>query len=600
MPDHKKRPVALDVTEADEYYQGVWRKAKVEWRSLDDYYHRRYPLWPKELKEDREVYRPSTPTNIIDHASNVQLAFDPHIHREPVGNSDAHKTSADSLEVGLHAVLEDCTLNDATLTWKQVGRHLVHYGYSPVEGPVLNYEDRPVLGDQGPEESDDDFTERRTIHGAKMRDWNPVRIRAIHPSHVLMDPMEKQPKLAIKHETFIATNLHELSVTKKRRSRSRYFSELNMAGRGNYDPIDVVHYWTAHYHAVMTNDHKQVLWVEKNTYGFVPFAHAFSGFGMVPTGEDFDPVYLAVGLLNPIRDSIKLQAQSAAAKHTLHMRAAYTSLGTSKDPFELAKEMADAGIVQGEEGDFFLMPTPQVAGWMNEVGREVTGDIEQGSYPKPLGGFREPGVTTVGQQAILSNAGNRTFAGPTKQMAHLATVTTSRILRLVELLGEPIGVAGRMVKPSDIYNTHSVKVTFENLDPVFELQRREMGIREYQIGLKSDETYWEQDARLENVAQERDRLDEQRVRNDPEIARLRALEAARRLDLGDEAEVAFTGEQEAAQRDGRRNEEPPRIIENPIEDAGRFTDVNSPRGPESAARELRQPLTERVAKPGRL
>lgn len=595
MPNYKKRPSELDLTGADEYYQGVWNKTHAEWRDLDDYYHRRFPLWPAAVK-DREEYRPSTATNIIDHASDVQLAFIPKVHRNPVSDTDPHRRAADRLEVGLGAILEDCALHDSILTWKQMGRHLIHYGYAPVEGPMLSYEDRPVLGDQGPEESDDSYGERKTIHGAKMRDWNPVRIRAVHPSHVLMDPMEKQPTLAIKHETILADRLHELSITKKRRYR-KYGAELNMAGRGNYDPVDVVHYWTAHWHAVMTNDHKQMLWTEANHSGFLPYAHAFSGFGMLPTGQEFDPVYFAVGILSPIRDSLKLQAQRSSANHTLLMRAAYTNLGTSKDPFELAKEMASEGIVQGEEGQFFLMPTPQVAGWMMEVGREVTDDIEQGSYPKPLGGYREPGVVTVGQQQILTNTGNRKFAGPTRQMEHVATITTSRILRLVELLEEPIGVGGQMVKPADIHNTYAVRTTFENLDPALDLQRRELGLREYQLGLKSDETYWEIDARLENIAQERERLDNQLVRGHPEVTRLRALEAARRLDLEDEAEAAFTKEQEMEERDGRRNGTGGLGGSGAPGGPG---GLGVPGGPQAPTRDLRQPLTDGIVKPGRI
>jgi hypothetical protein len=582
LPDHKKRPTEQDLTEADDYLQGVWNKAHAEWGDLDNYYHRTFPLWPAAV-QDRETYRPSTATNIIDHASNVQLAFHPRIRREPVGDSVAHKEAADRLEVGLSAVLEDCAIHDTSLTWKQAGRHLIHYGYTNIEGPTLSYEGQPVLKDLEDGESDDDYSERKTIYGAQTRDWNPVRIRATHPSQVLMDPLEKQPSLAIKHETFMVGRLHELSLTKKRRLR-QYGHELNLTGRGQYDPVDVVHWWTPYWHAVMTDDQKQMLWVEKNAARFVPFSHAFAGFGIVPSGKEFDPVYLAVGLLSPIRDSLKVQAQAASAKVTLLMRAAYTNLGTNKDPFELARQMANEGIVVGDDGDYWLMPTPAMQGWMMEVGREQAQDIEQGSYPKPLGGYREPGVTTVGQQAILSNAGNRTFAGPTRQMEHIATVTTSRVLRLVELLEEPIGVAGRMVKPADIYHTHAIRVTFENLDPAMQLQQRELGIREFQLELKSDETYWEQDARLENISQERERLDNQRVRRHPEVIRLRALEAARRLDVDPDAlDASMSEDEETAQRDGRRNGE-----------------SGSPMGPESAVRDLMQPLTDQVAKPGRL
>jgi hypothetical protein len=194
-------------------------------------------------------------------------------------------------------------------------------------------------------------------------------------------------------------------------------------------------------------------------------------------------------------------------------------------------------------------------------------------------------VTTVGQQAILSTAAGKKFVETKVQMESLASIVAGRVLWIVDNvkdIGGKINLDGKSLRKAHIHGNYRVKASFDVLDPVLDLQRREMGLRELQVGAKSRETYWEMDARLENKSRERDRLLEQVVRDHPGVHSRLAQQTAERIGLGEEFEGAIAEEQQLGQ-DGRRNKS-----------------VDSGRPIPDQAEVLRQALTPDVVKPKRL
>ena len=141
--------------------------------------------------------------------------------------------------------------------------------------------------------------------------------------------------------------------------------------------------------------------------------------------------------------------------------------------------------------------------------------------------MREQGVSTVGQQAILSTAAGRKFIGPARQLEHLATVASSQILQLIDILDLDLTVRGKQIRPSFIESDYSVQVSFDLVDPVLQLQQRQLGLQEVAAGLKSMETYWSADAHLEDATGERKRLLMDWVRKNPMIHQAMAMEVAR-------------------------------------------------------------------------
>ena len=562
MPNPKQKPTAPYISEVLQYYErDVWTDAHANWKSYDAYYHRTYNPWEGINDPKRPTYRPSTPTNIIDHAADTQLAFEPRIHRDPIGDGEENKRRADRIEVALQAVVNDAALKEIVLPWKAAGKHLLHYGYAVIEGPLLDNDDLDAMPeeperDKGEEEGE--FNNRKALYRASQRNWNPIRIKAPNPSRVLMDPMRKMPVIAVKRDRIFSYELEALSRNAKAGAEG---SAPSIEMVEEYDPkvwtkpfqrLSVIYYWTPFYKAVMLSGEPEgavsggqadayggkLLWVAENTWGFLPFCHAFAGFGQDMTGAAFDPRYQAVGLLEAIRDSIKVQSQHASATHNLVVNAAFSLTGTTLDPAQVAQAKALGGIIQGEKDSIWTEETHQVQGWMFRAADDLKVDIEQGTYSRTLGGMREAGVSTVGQQAILSTAAQRKFAGPAIQLEHMCSITLGRILQLADnpRLGQAIGARGKTLTKTDVQGNYDVTATFELIDPLLSLERRKVGLAEVTAKVKSIETYLEEDARLENVSGELDRLLKQEIRWMPEVHQALMRKTAEGMGLGEEFE----------------------------------------------------------------
>jgi|TARA_R100000656_G_scaffold123858_1_gene100911 hypothetical protein len=548
------------------HLEDIWRPSHANWGEIDTFYHRTYALWTgvngANDANTRGEYRPSTPTNIIDHASDQFMGFIPTVHRQPVNpESQAHKDAADSVEEAVRAVMLDAAMRSMFNPWKQVGKHFNAYGYGVIE-------------------LDLDFTDK-TMMSKRSGYWNPIRIMATHPSQVLMNPLEKIPRSAIRLLTMTAADLAALLKQKQRLKHFNKDEAEVVASMTSWEEIEIERDWTMLAHTLKRKN-GEILYSERNSWGFIPLIQAFAGYGMEPSalGKN-NPEHMAVGILGPVLESIRLEAQNQTAKHSMVIDNAYAPY-VSRFPDELQHALETGAIAVGDVADFNKMKLQDVPRWVFESGRELQEDIRRGTFNPGISGFREGGVVTVGQQQILDHAARKKFAGPTIQEEHMASICATWLCRLVDNLAAlkgGIGSHGKTLRRSDLYGVHDVSVTFEALDPVLQMQRQELMMREYEIGLASDEDYWQFGSRVENIKERRQRLRQQRIRNHPAIdSRLVAAEAQAMDDV--DAEDVEMLRQAASEGD--------------------LPLVQGPGGTQQAARPLRQPLGDDVARPARI
>ena len=283
--------------------------------------------------------------------------------------------------------------------------------------------------------------------------------------------------------------------------------------------------------------------------GFVPFVHAFAGWGMDIAETGGDPANLAQGILTPNKETIRKRTQELSAFHQILLRFAFAPMGTSRDPMTLAQAIANEGILEGDPQDFWVMNTPDVPGWALQLRGQTDNTLEMGTYSSALAGVRQAGVTTVGQQAILNTAGLRTFAAPALQREHMASIVGSRILQLVDSVSElsgGIGANGKTLRKSQIHNVYGVQIAFPHSEPVMELQNRQMAMSEYGAGLIDPMTYYET-AGYENGTEIKQRLIEESVRNLPSVREKIETLVAQQMGLVDEGNQDQAA-QEIAQR----------------------------------------------------
>tara|TARA_Y100001951_G_scaffold20584_1_gene15598 strand:- start:421 stop:1248 length:828 start_codon:yes stop_codon:yes gene_type:complete len=205
---------------------------------------------------------------------------------------------------------------------------------------------------------------------------------------------------------------------------------------------------------------------------------------------------------------------------------------TTGDASELQQQLARGDIVEVQSSnEVSWLKNQELPRYMFESEQWLDRDVELGTFSRQNAGIREQGVSTVGQQSILSTAAARRFVAPSKQLEHLASRSASHILQLIDVFKLDLKVRGHEIGPGMIESNYSVTVSFELVDPALTLQNREMGLREVQAGIKSRETYWSADARLEDASGERRRLLQDLIRSDPVVAKLLASEVAREMGI---------------------------------------------------------------------
>ena len=537
-----------EIIQYQEHLKGVWSRAHAHWSTIiDPWLWGTAEIWSSGSA--RSQYVPSTARNIIEHASDTQLVWEPKLHRKPTTTGRSAEKDADAIESGLFAVFLDSMLREPTLAFKDAGKFMGSYGYAVIEGPLIDFEDRPDKPTKTRGMSEEDFKWKEIDYKNSVNTWNPIRIRAPHPSQILLDPNERQPKSAIKHgNRYIKDILAMVDGVRKRDRKAEFIiSEADMKrlipdGMNPFLLGYVTELWEQdEHHLVYLN---QSLIVEKNRWGFVPYNHAFAGFGLRRSSDvNNDPFWLAQGLLDPVLSGLKTQAQAMSAKQNALIERSYLRMRTQGDASELSAQLAqeDAIIEGSDEIDFIRYPDLERA--LFQIGNEIDQDIEMGTFSRAVAGHRQQGVSTVGQQAILSTAATRRFANTNKQLNMMATVVAQNILRLVDRYGESIKVGNEVLDPKTINHDYNIVAEFQTLDPILQLQEREVGMREVQMELKSRESYRENDLRVANESLEFKRLTKEKVRATPVYIEALSREVAKEDGMLDMIE-GIKGEQE--------------------------------------------------------
>jgi len=606
-----ERPDESYVDSMKSYLSGLWNEAHENWRTADSYYYGTFPLW-WEGSNRPQWLRPSRGRAIIDHAVDHLLSHEPKVKRWPLDDSDEAEETANQLEVAMQSIMHQVSLREPSLTWKQAAKNLLLYGYTIVEDAIhteslRQSRDKPRIRTG---ESGDDFELRMDVWSNRKRNIMPFRTRAPHPSTILLDPFQKEPSVALKLARRTNQELYELTAGRLQKNgkpkRKDMRVQLWEERQNPFEFNEAIEYWTEYWHALMVN--KSFLFVEPNDWKLMPFGHAFAGFGQVitDTGTENgnDVKYLAVGLLDPIMPTLKAHAQAMSGMHNALMQATWRRRLTTMDASELAAQLARGDDII-EVPDLAMVSLEEVnnfSRWMLEAQSGLDKDIEFGTFSRSQAGIRQQGISTVGQQAILDTASGRKFIAPTAQLQHLATNSASHIMQFVDTLDLEIRVEGKTLKPSMIKGDYSNKVTFEVIDPVLQLQLRELGLAELQQGVLSDQSYWEDYAKRENVTEERWRLIAMEIRKLPPVAQKMAVVAARRMGLEELLTEEMEGELAGGQG-GQPAGGPAGLIGpdgQPIGSSlGRGSAQQGANQIMGAARNLRQPLTGQVAKPGR-
>lgn len=601
-----EKPTTELITSMVEHLTDVWRETHTQWMLYDTFYDRTFQLWDPKL--NRPTVHPAKPKSIVDTAVDQMMGHEPTYERFP--RNPSKKDEADSGEKALKSIHTQTGLLEAELTLETVKKNLVLYGYAVLEDDLDPIDLDFHLNAENPvkeaEESKRAFNQRKAFFEHKKKTLMPFRNRAPHPSDVLMDPSHKNPRVAIKVGKWFAGDLADMT--------SHRFNENGDVIRGDvvrfeprdnpFELIECVEYWTVTWHALMVKgsmgkgivgralarirggDGAQLLMVEPNTWGFVPFSHAFAGWGHQPTNShERGTRFLAIGMLDSIMDDLVMDAQRTAGMHNALVEATFPKRGTRMDAANLENQEAEGDTVtMDNKGDLWYFEQPQLPGHLQNFGIENNKDIEEATFTRGLGGIRDQGVSTVGQQAILNTASHRRFIAPTQQVNQLFTKSAEHILQWIDILDLDIMVEGNPINRKIVDGDYSVKVEFRVVDPVLQLQERQQAFLEWQAGIMDSQTFWSVSGRADATGA-RELLIDDAVWADPRIQEAFKVERAKQMGL-----------------DKLLAEEPD--VRTEVNDVTQVSKILGPDGQplESTlgTNPLRQPLDSRTAAPSRI
>lgn len=608
MVDLAEKPTEESIRQMIQHFTTIWGETHAIMSTIDTYYERTFDLWEKG--SNRPTLHPMKPRAIIDTALDQLIGHEAQTHR--FGEDEGKTEERDQVEKAMNAIFRQTALKETSLSFKQAGKNLLLYGYTVIEDSIdgltlsIAESDKP---EKETGEGNDDFKQRVRIWEHKKKTAMPFRIRAPHPATVLMDPTQKEPRVAIKIGQWTSQDL--VDITKLRKEQQRGDVQLFEPLKNPLELVTAFEFWTEHWHALLTAGvartggflrfggtpatSGQLLVVDPNTWGFVPFSHAFSGWGQEPSERSaMNPKYLAVGMIQHAMDDLRMDAQAIAGRHNALIEATFFKTGTTEEASELEEQMATSDVINlpGGESSVWPIKSPNLPRWLETLEDSIDQDLEEGTYVRALSGIRQVGVSTVGATAIQHTSGARKFVPINTQLQGLGTKSFEHILQWIDVMDLDLTIEGHSINRNMLGGDYTGKVIFQVTDPVLQLQERQQALNEWRAGAMSLERFWNISG-TEDAAGERQRLAQDQVYAHPIINEEMVKIEAERLGLlkllmgqagntpGPGASSVESGQSEVLGVDGR-----------PL-------DTTLQGGTGQTGEQLRQPLTGQVAQPGR-
>ena len=530
----------MSIMEEEAHLKNLWAPSKERWRTYDSYINQDYAIWSSE-NADRPGWHLSMASSIIDNATATQLALNASASRHSVRRGAEREAHDNEIETWTTLRLQTQAEFSVSIPAKELARNLVKYGYGVLKGPLIDFSDEPEDPDkmeQKSSETDRQFKRRKLQARKAMENWFPFRTETPHPARLLLDPTEKRPTSGLEVTGRYRIDLHRTTMRRAEHREGVVIYPLD--GENPYQVIPTIERFSTDFHSLMASgdgDSNGLLFNEENVNGYVPYKHGFAGFGGEPTDFDHvDPKFLAKGLLETSIETIQRESQRVSSQHNLLDMAAWAKLVFSGHTADEIREMMRGDVIPVAPGEVDYLKTPDVREWWFRLGDESAREIELATGTRDLGGQRQVGVDTVGQQLILRSASLSKFSGVSATMDHMFTQEAQDALRLVDnVLDRKIRIDGAEVGPEEINGNYSVRVTFERIDPVLQIQEAEIAMRQFQMGLIDEDTALAKSGYENNTDIRKGKMKD-KMRSSPEVQKRLMLAALREEGLGEFAE----------------------------------------------------------------
>ena len=138
MIDPGRKPTKEEFQKFYAHMKEMWDPAITVWKKTHEYYFGTANIWEAVYLSNKLIppgslpaFNPAFLPSKVDQIVSGHLAFEPTIHRRPVGDGQGHKDHADSLEKGMQALTADAFGRSTNFPVKVAAKNMVLFDYSP-------------------------------------------------------------------------------------------------------------------------------------------------------------------------------------------------------------------------------------------------------------------------------------------------------------------------------------------------------------------------------------------------------------------------------------------------------------------------------------
>lgn len=509
--------------------------------------------------KDWPTHIPATGLRLVRWATNQLVTDAIEVEIIPGTQHVKDKDNAERQSLFADKCLTEWDLAADNPIWKETAQNMMLYGLGVVKGPLFDPSAWGSIKDNAPKEEIQSRNLRKKLNF-------PLLVKPIDPLTFFPDPAGR---FAIEAYTRFAGEVKEDIARWNEGKRTPIAYDWG-SGIKDYEEILWLEYYSNSWRCFIVLEgpgsnaiSMPILDVQRNVYGFLPYAWKFTGWGK--TSPDGKPEEKAVGILTGLESDIEQQARGLTALDNQVRAHVYQRLLAPEDAADsiranISNSPADISYIPrdampGQSGGISLWPQPTVNPDLFSMLALSQNDIEQITGHPAMAGGGAQGES--GYRAMLRiRQGGLNFRPPRRGLENMIiTILTNSFRLLVNLIDETMPLRGdKTIKPDQINEPLDLKVKLEPQDAEEDGERIRLGLLMLKANAITIEQFNQDYARRDDAHMTIPNLLAQQIMlTDPQIAATLGAKGLEALGLEQAAammQATATGQAAAVGRPG--------------------------------------------------
>ena len=449
-----------------------------------------------QVPSDIPIYQSSLATDVVDEVSDQLRTDEPHAIFAALNDSDREMRRKTQLEAWGAQVIVDDALGQDVDAYSQGGKDLALRGEAVIkrlhntEVPL-----EPVLTDFSGRGKRDQFDKAHLKWEAEIASVSPLfPARAVDPLNCFIPPNAVNPlPYIIEHQVRRQLDMWEQYPDWKTEIAGKIWTENGQERQLTTDElndplreVDWLEYWSPTQYIVVVDGVEAV--AKENPYGFVPYAHEYSGLGRVDQRASSSAK--AASILSKIRGELMSEIILKTIMFELAQSYVFPRIIVPEGREDIVRQgMRHRGILtydpqdpKGAQSIQWLDPidiNPAVSQFLGEAQQAIARRVNP-----ILGGMPQQDSEFGVLEALRIGQATKGIQEITTNLNRLATVSIRQAAQMLMALDTDMTVMGTVqnggrdikITPALLKTYKQLSIEFEATDPVEQTRRQQAGM----------------------------------------------------------------------------------------------------------------------------